>query len=213
MGKGYTSRTNLSTIAHLLLRFYEPKSGCIFVGDYAIKDLDPVWMRETQMGLVSQEPVLFADTIFENIRYGKPQSTIKEVVECSQRSNSHQFISDFPKGYETLAGDRGASLSGGQRQRISIARALLKNPKILVMDEASSALDSTSEYLVGKALEEIIKHRTTITIAHRLSTIKKADVILVLKDGRMVEKGTFSELISIEDGVFSELISKQLSAP
>ncbi|KAJ2998322.1 ATP-binding cassette sub- B member 10, mitochondrial [Globomyces sp. JEL0801] len=202
------SGSGKSTIAQLLLRFYDPLNGRITIDGVSIKELDPNWMRDKVMGLVSQEPVLFATTIKENIRYGKPDATDEEIYQAAKEANAHDFILQFPKGYETYVGDRGLAISGGQKQRIAIARALLKNPQILVLDEATSALDATSESLVQQALDRLIEGRTVITIAHRLSTIQKADRIFMIAKGRVCESGTFDELVQ-KNGHFANLIGEQ----
>eukprot|EP00061_Rhincodon_typus_P016729 g45093.t1 len=169
-----------STIASLLERFYDPDNGIITLDGYDIRTLDPQWLR-------SHEPVLFGTTIKENIRFGKPDASDEEVYEAARQANADGFIQSFPDGYMTVVGERGMSLSGGQRQRIAIARALVKNPCILVLDEATSALDAESERMVQDALDHIQKGRTVLVIAHRLSSIKAADVICVLANGRTKE--------------------------
>ncbi|KJH47274.1 ABC transporter, ATP-binding protein [Dictyocaulus viviparus] len=160
------------------------------------------------IGLISQEPVLFATTIEENIRYGRPNATNDEVIQAAELANAHQFIIDFPDGYQTVVGERGVQLSGGQKQRIAIARALLKNPPILVLDEATSALDSESENLVREALDRAMKGRTVIIIAHRLSTIRNADLICVVKDKKICEQGSHNDLMK-KEGVYYNLIKSQ----
>lgn len=187
------SGSGKSTSVALLERFYNVIEGSITLDDHDIRDLDPSWLRQS-MGLISQEPVLFGTTILENIRYGKPDASDQEVKEAARLANAHDFITGFPKGYQTLVGERGATLSGGQKQRIAIARALLKNPKILLLDEATSALDTESEKIVQNALESAQKGRTVIVIAHRLSTIRNADLIVVLHRGNVVEMGTHESL-------------------
>ncbi|KAK5649149.1 hypothetical protein RI129_004041 [Pyrocoelia pectoralis] len=168
-----------STVAALLERFY---------------DLDPSWMRQSVFGYINQEPTLFATTIMENIRYGRPDATDDEVIEAAKLANVHGFVTGFPREYNTMVGERGTTLSGGQKQRIAIARALLKNPAVLILDEATSALDTESEQIVQQALDKAREGRTALVIAHRLSTIKNADIIVVLSKGRIVEMGTHEEL-------------------
>lgn len=199
-----------STLVQLLMRFYEPVSGEILIDqrpstEYSLKGL------RRSIGLVSQEPVLVSETLFENIRYGKPDATLEEVIAASQKAFAHEFISRFPEGYDTLVGERGVQLSGGQKQRVAIARALLKNPRILILDEATSSLDSESEHLVQRALEEQIGKRATLVIAHRLSTVKRADKILVLQDGEIVQVGTHQELYQNENGLYHKLIERQFN--
>uniref|UniRef100_A0A0M3J3P0 Mitochondrial potassium channel ATP-binding subunit n=1 Tax=Anisakis simplex TaxID=6269 RepID=A0A0M3J3P0_ANISI len=184
-----------TTITSLLERFYEPLFGRITLDGKDLKTLDPNWLRGSVIGFISQEPILFATTIEENIRYGKPDATDQEVREAAHLANADTFVEEFPDGYETVVGERGVTLSGGQKQRIAIARALLKNPPILVLDEATSALDAESEHIVHEALERAMQGRTVIVIAHRLSTIQNADRIVVLKGHKIVEQGTHSQLL------------------
>jgi ABC-type multidrug transport system fused ATPase/permease subunit len=160
------------------------------------------------MAIVPQEVILFSGTILENIRFGKPSATIEEVQEAAKKANAWEFISTFPEQLETEVGDRGIQLSGGQKQRIAIARAILKNPTILILDEATSALDSESERLVQEALEKLMEGRTSIVIAHRLSTIRNADQILVMQQGQIIQRGKHEELIA-QKGVYSELVQLQ----
>ena len=202
------SGSGKSTLAALLLRLYDPDKGTITIDGYDISKLNPSWLR-TQIGSVSQEPVLFSSTIRDNIIYGASETiTQNEVESAAKEANAHEFIVNFPEGYETIVGERGVMLSGGQKQRIAIARAILKNPQILLLDEATSALDTASEYQVKLALDRVMKGRCVIMIAHRLSTIRTADQIVVLKDGSIVEKGTYNELMAIEGGSFKSLIRK-----
>lgn len=198
-----------STIGSLLLRFYSPTSGSITINGVPISTLNLKSLRR-RIGLVSQEPVLFSGTIAENIAYGKPTATRSEIIIAARKANC-TFISDFPDGLETSVGARGAMLSGGQKQRIAIARALVKNPDILILDEATSALDAESETAVNEALNGLMKSDcTTISIAHRLSTIKRSDRVIVLGvDGKVAETGSFREL-SVRDGPFSRLMEWQL---
>ena len=172
-----------------------------------IKQYDVESLRSA-MGIVTQETVLFNDTIENNIRLGNSEAPIEAVVAASKVANAHEFIMDTPEGYNTNIGDRGTKLSGGQRQRLSIARAILKNPEILILDEATSALDTESEVLVQEALEKLLKGRTSVVIAHRLSTIRNADKILVVDHGQIVEQGTHEELIAY-GGLYSKLVELQ----
>ncbi|KAG2458201.1 ABCB8 protein, partial [Polypterus senegalus] len=176
-----------STVAALLERFYDPDNGIITLDGHDIKSLDPSWLRGNAIGFISQEPVLFGTSVMENIRFGKPDATDKEVYEAAKMANAHHFITNFPDGYNTVVGERGVTLSGGQKQRIAIARALIKNPRILILDEATSALDAESERAVQDALDRATSGRTVLIIAHRLSTIQNADIICVLSNGNIKE--------------------------
>ncbi|CAK7264111.1 ATP-binding cassette permease mdl1 [Sporothrix epigloea] len=200
-----------STVASLLLRFYDPSQGCITINGIDLKTFNVKSLRR-RIGMVAQEPVLFSGTIAENISYGKPTASRAEIIAAAQKANC-QFISDFPDGLETHVGPRGAQLSGGQKQRIAIARALLKDPDILILDEATSALDAESETLVNAALAELLKGRsTTISIAHRLSTIKRSDQIIVLSNqGTVAETGRYADLSADPDSAFSRLMEWQMS--
>ena len=197
-----------STLTALLLRFYDCDTGGIKVDGKAISEY-PLDNLRNAMAIVPQEVILFGGTILENIQYGNPEATEEEVLTAAQKANALEFIKSFPEGMNTLVGERGIQLSGGQRQRIAIARAILKDPKILILDEATSSLDSQSESLVQEALEVLMRGRTSIVIAHRLSTIQKADQILVLKDGQLIEKGTDSELSQKNEGLYRELKALQ----
>ncbi|NXR11548.1 ABCB8 protein, partial [Semnornis frantzii] len=197
-----------STVAALLERFYEPTQGTITLDGHDIATLDPSWLRGHVIGFISQEPVLFGTTILENIRFGKPGASDAEVYAAAQLANADGFIRSFPDGYQTVVGERGMALSGGQKQRIAIARALLKDPPVLILDEATSALDAQSEQLVQEALDRAAAGRTVLLIAHRLSTIRGADLIVVLAQGRVAEAGTHEELLR-RGGLYSELIRRQ----
>ncbi|XP_021371103.1 multidrug resistance protein 1B-like [Mizuhopecten yessoensis] len=196
-----------STVIQLLQRFYDAELGQVLLDGHEVKTLNVNWLRR-QVGVVSQEPILFATTIAENIRYGRLEVTMEEIKTAAREANAHEFISEFPEGYETLVGERGAQMSGGQKQRIAIARALVRNPKILLLDEATSALDNESEAVVQKALEKAQEGRTTIVIAHRLSTIRNADIIYGIDDGRVMEHGTHDELMQ-EEGLYCHLVNQQ----
>ncbi|XP_044503102.1 ABC transporter B family member 11-like [Mangifera indica] len=201
-----------STVISLLQRFYDPDSGHITLDGVEIQKLKLKWLRQ-QMGLVSQEPVLFNETIRANIAYGKEgNATEAEILAASELANAHKFISSLQQGYDTMVGERGIQLSGGQKQRVAIARAIVKDPKILLLDEATSALDTESEKVVQDALDQVMKNRTTVVVAHRLSTIKNADVIAVVKNGVIVEKGKHETLINIEDGFYASLVAVHYSA-
>jgi len=183
-----------TTLVDLISCYYKPSKGKILIDGIDITKIDLTSLRE-KIAVVPQEVTLFNDTIKNNIKYGKPRATEKEIIEAAKAANAHQFIEKFPKKYNQIVGERGIKLSTGQKQRIAIARALLKNPKILILDEATSSLDSKTEKLVQEALKRLIKNRTTFIIAHRLSTVTQADKILVLKNGKIVERGNHKELI------------------
>jgi ABC transporter fused permease/ATP-binding protein len=196
-----------STITSLLLRFYQPDAGTISLNGKDIKTLNLQAYRE-KIGIVPQDAMLFGGSILENIRYGKPEATESEITDAAVAANADAFIRSFPQEYETTVGDRGIKLSGGQKQRIAIARAILKNPEILILDEATSSLDSASEHLVQQALERLLKNRTSLVIAHRLSTIRDADEIIVLDQGKIAERGTHDQLIS-QNGIYARFVSLQ----
>jgi len=197
-----------STIVQLLMRFYGVSAGAISIAGKNINEIDLTALR-AHIGIVPQEVILFGGTIGENIRYGKPEATHQEITEAARQANALEFIQSFPEGFDTLVGERGVKLSGGQRQRIAIARAVLKNPSILVLDEATSSLDSESEHLVQQALDTLMKDRTTIIIAHRLATIREVDKIYVLENGQVIESGTHAELLT-EKGAYKNFIDLQL---
>ncbi|GAV90154.1 ABC_tran domain-containing protein/ABC_membrane domain-containing protein [Cephalotus follicularis] len=206
------SGSGKSTVISLLQRFYDPDSGYIKLDGVEIHTLQLKWLRQ-QMGLVSQEPVLFNDTIRTNIAYGRGgDATEAEILAAAEMANAHSFISGLQQGYDTIVGERGIQLSGGQKQRVAIARAIIKRPKILLLDEATSALDAESERVVQDALDRIMVNRTTVVVAHRLSTIKNADVIAVVKNGVIVEKGRHEALINIKDGFYASLVALHMSA-
>jgi ABC-type multidrug transport system fused ATPase/permease subunit len=197
-----------STITQLLLRFYNPDSGDIFIDEKPASAYELTELRN-QMALVPQDVILFGGTIRDNILYGKPDASMDEVREAARKANALEFIDRFPEGFETIVGERGITLSGGQRQRIAIARAVLKDPAILILDEATSSLDSESERLVQDALDQLMQGRTSFVVAHRLSTVRKADQILVIDGGHVVESGTHEELVKIEHGVYAGLSNLQ----
>ncbi len=201
------SGSGKSTLADLLPRFYDIQQGGIFIDDINIKDVKLRDLRSL-IGYVNQEAILFNDTFYNNIAFGVTRATESQVVEAAKIANAHDFIMATERGYNTNIGDRGGKLSGGQRQRISIARAILKNPEILILDEATSALDTNSEKLVQEALDNLMKNRTTIVIAHRLSTIKNADEIYVMKDGQIVEWGQHTSLYA-QGGYYTKLCDMQ----
>ena len=197
-----------STIVQLLMRLYPIESGSITIDGHNINQLNITQLR-SHIGIVPQEVMLFGGTIKENILYGKPGATHAEVVAAAQKANAWEFINSFPQGLDTLVGERGVKLSGGQRQRIAIARAILKDPAILILDEATSSLDAESERLVQEALDRLMENRTTIIIAHRLSTIRKVDVIYVLSSGEIVEQGNHNQLAAKQGGMYQYLLKLQ----
>jgi subfamily B ATP-binding cassette protein MsbA len=199
-----------STIADLLPRFYRPTSGRITIDGTNISDVKLASLRSF-MGIVTQETILFNDTVHNNIAYGLDDCPIEEVVSAAKAANAHEFINAMPSGYDTFIGDRGVQLSGGQKQRLAIARALLKNPQVLILDEATSSLDVESEALVQEAIDRLVKGRTTLVIAHRLSTIRHADKIIVVEDGEIRQIGTHEELIS-EAGTYRKLYHLQIKS-
>lgn len=196
-----------STLADLIPRFYDPTEGTIYLDDQPLTAYTMTSVRR-QMGIVTQESILFNDTIFNNIAFGKPDASAEEVMQAARIANAHDFILETPQQYQTLVGERGTKLSGGQRQRISIARAVLKNPPILILDEATSSLDSESERLVQEALTNLMKNRTSVVIAHRLSTIQHADEIVVVEQGRIIERGRHTDLVE-QGGLYSKLTAMQ----
>nr|7Y48_B Chain B, ATP-binding cassette sub-family B member 10, mitochondrial [Homo sapiens]7Y49_A Chain A, ATP-binding cassette sub-family B member 10, mitochondrial [Homo sapiens] len=205
------SGSGKSTVLSLLLRLYDPASGTISLDGHDIRQLNPVWLR-SKIGTVSQEPILFSCSIAENIAYGAddPSSvTAEEIQRVAEVANAVAFIRNFPQGFNTVVGEKGVLLSGGQKQRIAIARALLKNPKILLLDQATSALDAENEYLVQEALDRLMDGRTVLVIAHRLSTIKNANMVAVLDQGKITEYGKHEELLSKPNGIYRKLMNKQ----
>jgi subfamily B ATP-binding cassette protein MsbA len=201
------SGSGKSTVANLIPRFYDVGQGAVCVDGNDVREVTLASLR-SQVGIVPQETLLFSGTVRENIAYGRLEATQEEIEEAARAGNAHEFIMNLPDGYATLVGERGITLSGGQRQRIAIARALLKDPRILILDEATSSLDARAEALVQEALERLMAGRTTLVIAHRLSTVRKADQILVMDAGRIVERGTHDELLRL-DGVFARLYRRQ----
>lgn len=201
------SGSGKTTMADMLPRFYDPSHGEILIDGISIKDVKLSAVRSL-MGIVTQESILFNDTVFNNIAFGIENATETQVIEAAKIANAHEFITQMPQGYHTNIGDRGSKLSGGQRQRLSIARAVLKNPPILILDEATSALDTGSERLVQDALNKLMENRTSVVIAHRLSTIQHADEIIVLQKGVIIERGTHTELIA-KNGAYKKLHEMQ----
>jgi ATP-binding cassette subfamily B protein len=197
-----------STLINLLMRFYDPTQGRI--------ELDGVDLRKVslddfrrQVGVVLQESYLFPGSIRDNIAYGRPSASLEEVMEAAQASNAHGFIVNFPDGYDTYVGERGQRLSGGERQRIAIARAILHNPKVLVLDEATASVDTETERMIQEAIENLVEGRTVFAIAHRLSTLRNADRLVVISEGKIAEMGTHEELMAMDDGIFKKLVDMQ----
>jgi ATP-binding cassette subfamily B protein len=193
-----------TTLINLITRFYDVTGGRILIDGVDVRELESGSYRE-QVGIVLQEPYLFHGSVLENIRYGAPQASLEEVVEAARVANAHDFISRLPHGYDTVVGERGHTLSGGERQRVSIARAVLKNPRILILDEATSSVDTDTERKIQEAMDRLVKGRTVFAIAHRLSTLRKADRLLVIQDGNLVEHGTHAELLANPSGVYTKL--------
>ena len=201
------SGSGKTTMADLLPRFYDVQEGSISIDGTDIRQFNITDLRSL-MGNVNQEAILFNDTFYNNITFGVESATREQVEEAARIANAYDFIMASEQGFDTNIGDRGCKLSGGQRQRISIARAILKNPPILILDEATSALDTESEHLVQDALDKLMRNRTTLVIAHRLSTIKNADLICVMQDGRIIERGTHDQLIA-QEGAYKHLVDMQ----
>lgn len=204
------SGSGKTTLVNLLCRFYDVDAGAILVDDHDVRRVKIASLRR-QLGIVSQETLMFSGSLLDNIRYGRPEATFEAILEAARAANAHDFIEQLPRGYHTLLGERGVKLSGGQRQRIAIARAILKNPRILILDEATSSLDTESEQLIQEALERLMKNRTTIVIAHRLSTVLRADKIVVLQRGEIVEQGRHEELLR-RGGLYQRLYDIQFQS-
>lgn len=204
-----SSGSGKTTIGSLIPRFYEPTSGKILIDQMILTELQTSWIRN-QIGIVSQEPILISSTIADNIKYGNPTATLPDIEKAARAANAYDFISQFPEGFATKVGEKGIQLSGGQKQRVAIARALLKNPKILILDEATSNLDTASEHLVQEALQRLTVGRTTLVIAHRLATVKDADIIFVLQEGQIVQQGKHEQLARDHEGLYYQLLQRQL---
>jgi ATP-binding cassette subfamily B protein len=201
-GSGKTSLVNL------IPRFYDVSQGALLVDGFDVRQVDLVSLRR-QIGIVLQSSLLFSTTIGENIAYGRPDASLEEIEHAAKAAQAHEFILSLPEEYETVVGERGVTLSGGQRQRVAIARALLMDPRILILDDSTSSVDTQTERLIQKALEKIMEGRTTFVIAHRLSTVRRADLILVMDQGRITERGTHQELLA-QDGLYREIYELQL---
>ena len=197
-----------STLVDLIPRFYDPTSGSIFIDNEDIRNYSLESIR-SRMGIVTQETFLFNTSIKQNIAYGLDDFPLDKVIEAAKAANAHEFILQTAEGYETVIGERGVKLSGGQRQRLTIARAILKNPDIMIFDEATSSLDNESEILVQEAIERMMKNRTTFVIAHRLSTIRNASMIFVIEKGKIVQSGTHQQLMLKTDGLYKKLYEMQ----
>ncbi len=202
------SGSGKSTIVQLLMKFYDIDQGTIIIDGKSLKDYNPTHLRNN-IGIVPQEVIMFGGSIKDNILYGKPHASEEEVMSAAKQANAYDFIMDFPEQFNTIVGERGIKLSGGQRQRIAIARAILRNPSILILDEATSSLDAESEKIVQDALDKLMQNRTSIIIAHRLATIREVDRIYVLENGRIAEQGTHTDLANRENGVYSNLAKLQ----
>ena len=202
------SGSGKSTLVQLISRFYDAKDGVVRIDGHDVRDLDLKDLR-SHISVVPQDPYLFHGTVRDNISYGRPDAPFEEVLAAARAANAHEFIMKMPDGYDTHVGERGTKLSGGQRQRIAIARAILDDPKILILDEATSAVDTESEVLIQGALENLLAGRTTLAIAHRLSTVKNADKLVVLEDGHIVEEGTHDALMRDPDGLYRRLVEMQ----
>jgi ATP-binding cassette subfamily B protein len=197
-----------TTFINLIGRFYDVKEGAIYIDGCDVRKVTVKSLRD-QIGVVLQEPYLFHGTIYENIAYGKPDATMEEVIAAAKAANAHEFILRLSDGYDTMCGERGTRLSGGEKQRISIARAILKNPRILILDEATSSVDTETEAKIQEAINRLVKNRTTFAIAHRLSTLAAAHRLLVFEKGRLMEQGTHEELMQKEGGIFAKLVRIQ----
>jgi ATP-binding cassette subfamily B protein len=196
-----------STLINMICRFYDVEEGAILIDDHDIRNVDLKSLRD-QIGVVLQDPFLFNGSVTDNIAYGKPDASMAEIVAAAKAANAHQFIMGFPEAYDTPVGERGTRVSGGERQRLAIARAILRNPRILILDEATASVDTETESQIQQALERLVKGRTTFAIAHRLSTLRNAHRLLILEKGKLAEIGTHDELIE-QDGIYAKLCNMQ----
>ncbi|MCH7890741.1 MAG: ATP-binding cassette domain-containing protein [Gemmatimonadetes bacterium] len=198
-----------TTVTNLIARFYDVTAGRVLVDGVDVRTLETGHFRR-QLGMVLQEPYLFHGSIMENIRYGNVEAPAEEIIEAAKAANAHDFVVKLPQGYDTIVGERGQNLSGGERQRVSIARAILHNPRILILDEATSSVDTETERKIQEAMDRLVAGRTVFAIAHRLSTLHKASRLFVMKDGRLAEAGTHEELLSKPDGIYARLHGLQM---
>jgi ATP-binding cassette subfamily B protein len=198
-----------TTLVNLIVRFYDVTGGAVRIDGIDLRDLDTGHYRR-QIGMVMQDPYLFHGTILDNIRYGMPEAGVERVVAAARAANAHDFVCKTAHGYDTMVGERGQTLSGGERQRISIARAILHDPRILILDEATSSVDTETEWHIQEALQRLIAGRTVFAIAHRLSTLQRADRLLVVEDGRITQAGTHAELLAQPDSTYARLHSMQI---
>ena len=196
-----------STLINLICRFYEPQEGAILIDAHDTRRVNLQSLRR-QIGVVLQDPFLFNGTVADNVAYGHPEASLEEIVAAARAANAHDFVMDMPDGYDTMVGERGLRVSGGERQRLAIARAILRDPRILILDEATSNVDTRTEAQIQEALERLVRGRTTFAIAHRLSTLKNAHRLLILEKGRLAEIGTHDELIA-RDGIYANLCRMQ----
>jgi ATP-binding cassette, subfamily B, bacterial len=198
-----------STVVNLIARFYDPTGGVVRIDGADLRHVDTGHYRE-QIGMVLQDPYLFHGTVLENVRYAMPQATTGAVIAAAKAANAHDFICKLAQGYDTVVGERGHTLSGGERQRISIARAVLHDPRILILDEATSSVDTETERQIQEALDRLIAGRTVFAIAHRLSTLRRASRLFVIEKGRLAESGTHQELLAVDGGIYKRLYELQL---